>query len=262
MDMAMNPQQAALMKQQYQHQWMAAAQRYFDDAWERASTVSAAQTAPGPHGLGSGGPTYGYSYQNIPAPASAYGGYSGFSGYTPYGGFPGPQAGYPGMGGMPGMPGMPMGGMPGMPMGGMPMMPMGMPGAMPPGMPGGSMYSYGAMPAQSVYGGEFGPPVVPFHQQSEQPSSPRQSPRSRARRLSNTSDIQGGRPSTGMYQSGPGAASVTGVTPSRRPMNPGRRTSTLAMSEVAGPTSGPPSSWRRSAAEDEPTPRKRVTNAS
>jgi hypothetical protein len=268
MEMLMNP----IMKEQYQTQWMAAARAYFDDAWERASTVSAAQTAPGPGGLG-GGPTYGYSYQNMPPPpASAYGGYPQYSGYPAYNGY----AGYPGMAmGMGGMqpamgmmPGMPMGGMNGM--GAMPM------GAMPMGMPG-NMYSYGAMPTQSVYGGEFGPPVAPFQQPSESGSSPRGSPRATARRLSNNMEGKPTRPSSiahghtghggqGMYSSGTGAASVTGVPASRRVVppsssrstaGPGRRTSTLAMSEV----NGPPSSWKSIAGEEAPS-RRRVTNVS
>lgn len=226
-----------MMKQQMQLQWMASAQRYFDDAWERASSVSNAQTAPG-HG-GMGGMSYGYSYNNMPPPPPAFGypQMPQFGGF-PYGGYPAPSVGFPGMPGqMPGMPGGMPGAMPGMPMpmGGMP------------GMPMGGMYSY-APPAQSVYGGEFGPPVAPFQQQPE----PQPSPRSRARRLSSQTDVAGNNRGVGSS-----AASVTGVSGHnvRQKAMP-RRSSNMDLA-------GPPSSWRRSlGAEEEPSPRKRVTNAS
>lgn len=244
--------QSAAYKQQIQAQWMAAAQRHFEDMWERASSVSNAQTAPhGPHSGGMFQPTYGYSYSQPPPmppmpqmPQMPYGGYP-----YPYGGFGGPQVAFPGgmpMAGMPGMPGMPMQGMP----------PMGGPSA---------GYGYGPG-AQSVYGGEFGPPVAPAMRETV-PGSPGGSPsRQRARRSSGQTDIGSARPASVAHNVGSSSASVIGVPASQYsqqrgtpPRRAARRTSGLAMSEVGGP----PSSWRASMGDDLETPRpKRVANAS
>lgn len=248
--------QQTVYKQQIQAQWMAAAQRHFEDMWERASSVSNAQTAPHGSSANMFQPTYGYSYsQPPPMPPMPQMPYGGYGQYPPYGGYGGPQVAFPS--GMPG--GMPMG-MPGM-AGAMP----GMPGGMP-GMPmGGGGYAYGPG-VQSVYGGEFGPPVAPGMRETAAPGSPGGSPsRQRARRTSGVTE--GGRPASIAHNLPSSSASVIGVpashysqqraTPPRRPG--ARRSSGLALSEVGGP----PSSWRLSAGDELDTPRaKRVTNAS
>ncbi|BEI82997.1 hypothetical protein CcaverHIS002_0308650 [Cutaneotrichosporon cavernicola] len=233
----------AMNKQHMYAQFKAMADRHFEDMWERASSVGTANTAPQTNMFQQ---TYGYSYNQPPMPMMPQMPYGGYTQY-PYGGFGGPQVAFPG--------GMPMGGMM-PPMGGMPMQ----------GMPmGGNGYSYGPG-AQSVYGGEFGPPVAPGMREN-QPGSPGGSPSRRTRHISGLTDVPAGRV-TGRPSSvaqGSSSASVTGVsmnqygqqraTPPRRQA---RRTSGLALSEA-----GPSSSWRASMADDLETPRpKRVTNAS
>ncbi len=226
-------------KQHMYAQFKAMADRHFEDMWERASSVGTANTAPQSNMFQQ---TYGYSYNQPPMPMMPPMPYGAYAQY-PYGAFGGPNVAFPG--------GMPMGGMM-PPMGGMPMQGMSM---------GGGGYSYGPG-AQSVYGGEFGPPVAPGMRETA-PGSPGGSPSRRARRISGVTDVPSGRPSS-MAQ-GSSAASVTGVPTSHYsqqratpPRRQARRTSGLAMSEA-----GPPSSWRASMGDDLETPRpKRVTNAS
>ena len=167
------------MKQQWQAQFMAAAYAASEEQWERASSVG---------GAGDNASQSGYFGQQPSMPMSTPFGYQMPAMPTqnqqqmlgmgmPYGmQFPGMPIGMqmPGMPGMPGMPnmanmGMPMGmqfpfgfpngmmaqGMPGM-QGMLGMQGMSMPGS--PAMGAGGMYSYGPG-AQSVFGGEFGPPT-------------------------------------------------------------------------------------------------------
>lgn len=234
-------------KQHMYAQFKAMADAHFEDMWERASSVGTANTAPQANMFQQ---TYGYSYNQPPMPMMPpmpYGGY----GQYPYGAFGSPQVAFPS--------GMPMGGMM-PPMGGIPMQ----------GMPmGGGGYAYGPG-AQSVYGGEFGPPVAPGMRETA-PGSGGGSPSRRARRISGLADIPAGRvpgrPSS--LAQGSSAASVTGVSTSgptthygqqrvTPPRRQARRVSGLTSSEA-----GPPSSWRTSMGDDLETPRpKRVTNAS
>lgn len=209
-------------KQQFYQQWMAAAQAHFDDAWERASNVSNAQTLPGNNPM-MGQMPMGYSYGAFPAgmasmpvpPSAMFNMYGGYGYGMPA--MPFPQAGMSsGMSSASGMTG--MGGM---------------------GM-GGGMYSY-APPAQSVFGGEFGPPVqAPF---ATEPVAGHGgsggSPSRRSRHL------EGGsvRPQS--------VASGDIATPPRRQQ---RRASGMALSEAGGPVSA----WRGSRYElNEQTPRAR-----
>lgn len=229
-----NPAQFEAMKHQMQAQWMTAASRYFEDCWERASNVSNAQTAPnGPSAFPQ--PTYGYSYQpTMPPPPPMFPqGYGQFPGGFPYP-YPGsPQVAFPGMG-MPMQQPVAMGSM------GMPM------------SSGGGMFSYGGA-AQSVYGGEFGPPVAPGMQPEPQShGSPRRTA-DPARRL-----FAEGRPSSiASHSAAPRQRAV--VPPSSTPP---RRQLPVSSRRSAGRPNSPPSSWHAPAFEDE-TPRpKRVTNAS
>lgn len=213
---------AMMNKQQFYQQWMAAAQAHFDDAWERASNVSNAQTLPGNNPM-MGQMPMGYSYGAFPAgmasmpvpPSAMFNMYGGYGYGMPA--MPFPQAGMSsGMSSASGMTG--MGGM---------------------GM-GGGMYSY-APPAQSVFGGEFGPPVqAPF---ATEPVAGHGgsggSPNRRSRHLDGGSV----RPQS--------VASGDIATPPRRQQ---RRASGMALSEAGGPVSA----WRGSRYElNEQTPRAR-----
>jgi hypothetical protein len=136
------------MKQQWQAQWMAAAYRASEDEWERASSVSGHPGSTSPPvppsaafqslpmnmnmaalmgmGMGMGLSSYNavpYGYQGVPHPQPFYG-------YAPPFQHPGPPQGYPGMS-----------------------------FAHPAAAGQGGMYSYGTA-AQSVFGGEFGPPAL------------------------------------------------------------------------------------------------------
>jgi hypothetical protein len=180
------------MKQQWQAQFMAAAYAASEEQWERASSVGGAGDS-----MSQNGGYFGQHQHQQGMPMTMPFGYQvpGMSGMPaqnqqqqqqqqqmlgmgmPFG-MQYPSMNMPMMPGMPGMTamGMPMGmqfpfgmmghmgqgvqgmqgmqGMPGMP--GMPGMSMGMPGS--PQMGAGGMYSY-APGAQSVFGGEFGPPT-------------------------------------------------------------------------------------------------------
>jgi hypothetical protein len=159
----------SMMKQQWQAQFMAAAYAASEEQWERASSVgTAADSAPqnGYFGQQPMSMNMPFGFQMPGMPVQNQQQMLGMG--MPFG------MQYPGMS-MPMMAGMPNMGMPGMPNMGMPMgmqypygmMGQGMPGM--PGMPGmsmpsspqmgaGGMYSYGPG-AQSVFGGEFGPPT-------------------------------------------------------------------------------------------------------